>query len=186
MRRCEMKRCVGLLCLAAVLAVILPARAVLAAEAYEQFFGRFEGTAIVEGGSELSKRDLRVEIRPSDKGFLIEWVALIQKPDGRTKRSAYKIPFRATRRAGIYGSAMKNDMFGHPVPLNPLKGEPYVWARVVGNVLTTYFMIITETGGYEMQVYTRELVNGNMELVYTRNRNGKLLRTVVGTLSRVE
>lgn len=163
----------------------LAGRVAVAAD-FEKFFGRFEGTAIVEGESELSPRDLKVEIGPSPKGFTIEWVALIQKPDGRTKRSAYKIPFRTTRRDGIYGSAMKKDLFGHPVPLDPLKGQPYVWARVVGDVLTTYTLIVTEDGGYEMQTFRRELVNSSMELVYTRIRNGKTLRRVIGSLARVE
>lgn len=153
---------------------------------FERFFGRFEGEAIADGGTELSKRDLRVNIGPSEKGFVVEWVALIPKADGRTKRVAYEIPFRATRREGIFGSAMKSDMFGHAVPLDPLKGEPYVWARIVGNVLSVYSMLITESGGYEMQVYDRKVVNGAMELTYSRVRDGEVLRTVRGTLARVE
>ena len=127
---------IQLMWVAAIGAALLSVQHAVAAEDYERFFGRYEGQLIVEGDGDLSKRDLRVEIGPAKNGFEVEWVALIRKPDGRTKRVAYKIAFRSARRGNIYGSAMKSDAFGHSVPLDPLKGEPYVWANIDGNVLT--------------------------------------------------
>ena len=46
-------------------------------------------------------------------------------------------------------------MFGHQVPLDPLKGDPYVWCRIVGRVLTLYSLQITDDGGYDLQIYER-------------------------------
>jgi hypothetical protein len=173
--------------LLAALAALLPApaRAASAAADYERFFGQYEGEAIADAGTDLSKRDLRVEIGPTEHGFFVAWTALITKAGGRTKRVSYNIPFRATRREHIFRSTMKVDMFGHGVPLDPLKGEPYVWAQIAGNVLTVYSMLITDEGGYEMQVYTRELVDDRMNLTYSRVRDGQVLRTVTGVLTRM-
>lgn len=162
----------------------LPLHASAAAE-YEKFFGTYRGTAVTHGGQEVEPRDISVKIKPSDRGFVVDWVALIHKSDGRTKRVDYSIHFRPTRRPHIYGSAMKVDVFGKAIPLDPLQGDPYVWARIDGKTLTVYAMLITERGGYEMQVYNRTLVPGGMKLTYSRVRNGKVLRTVTGTLQRV-
>ena len=54
-----------------------------------------------------------------------------------------------------------------------------------GDVLTVHSMLITDEGGYEMQVYARELIGDRMNLTYSRVRDGEVLRTVTGVLTRV-
>jgi hypothetical protein len=79
---------------------------------------------------------------------------------------------------------MRKDLFGQAVPLDPLEGDPYVWARIDGDTLSVHALLITETGGYELQAYNRTLIEGGLRLEYSRVRDGKVLRTVTGVLTR--
>ncbi len=77
-------------------------------------------------------------------------------------------------------------MFGNAVPLDPLKGDPYVWARVEGDTLTVFALHVLEDGGYEMQTYARKRIPEGIDLKYSRIRDGETLRTVEGTLFEVK
>jgi hypothetical protein len=157
-----------------------------AAEPFERFFGWFEGNAIVDGDATATARDLTVKIGPWEEGFVVAWSTLIPKAGGKVKRASYEVRFKATRRDNIYASAMRRNMFGHAQPLDPLKGEPYVWARIEGDVMTVYTMLVTDEGGYEMQMHRRELREAGMALSFSRVRDGEVLREVTGTLKRLE
>ncbi len=152
---------------------------------YEKFVGEYMGEGISETGGALRKRDLKVEIRPNGESFILTWVSVIHNDDGTLKRKTYTVQFKPKGRDGLYGSAMRSDMFGNQVPLDPLKGEPYVWARISGDTLFVYAMLIIEEGGYEMQVYERTLTPSGMDLTYSSVRDGQKMRTVHGTLKRV-
>ncbi len=156
-----------------------------AAYQYEKFVGEYLGEGITSEGEDLTKRDLRVEIKPKQESFVLSWVSVTHKSNGSLKKKAYTVQFKPRGNSGLYGSAMRTDMFGNEVPLDPLKGEPYVWARISGDTLFVYAMLITEEGGYEMQVYERTLTPNGMDLTYYRVRDGGVMRTVRGTLKRV-
>ena len=79
---------------------------------------------------------------------------------------------------------MRTNVFGQAVPLDPLKGDPYVWARIEGDALRVHALIIRQDGGYELQIYNRVLTTTGLELSYSRIRDGEVLRTVDGTLIR--
>lgn len=151
---------------------------------YEKFVGEYTGEGISQADGELTKRDFRVKIRPNGEGFILTWVSVTHDDGGALTRKAYTVPFKPKGKSGLYGSAMRTDMFGNQVPLDPLKGEPYVWARISGDTLFVYAMLITDEGGYEMQVYERTLTPTGMDLRYSRVRDGKILRSVEGTLKR--
>ena len=151
---------------------------------FDQFVGEYVGEAVSDNGDELSKRDMSVSIRKNDKGFLANWVSLIRKSTGKIKRNELSIAFLPSGRNGIFRSAMRNNVFGQAVPLDPLKGDPYVWAKIDGNTLTIHAMHISEEGGYEMQTYRRTLTSTGMDLAYSRVRDGEVLRTVTGALRR--
>lgn len=156
-----------------------------AAYSYEKFVGEYVGEGILHEDQHLTKRDLRVEIKPSRDGFSLTWVSVTHNIEGTLNRKSYTVQFKPKGESGLYGSAMRTDMFGNQVPLDPLKGEPYVWARISGDTLFVYAMLITEEGGYEMQVYERTLTPNGMELIYSRVRDGQMMRTVRGTLKRI-
>jgi len=149
------------------------------------FYGVYEGTAGATKSSGLSKPELKVVIRPRDKGFAVEWATVTKKADGRTKRKNYAINFETTRRPNIYGSGMRRNMFGKAVPLDPLKGDPYVWAKIAGKTLTVYAMLVNDDGGYEMQVYERTRTESGLDLKFTRVSDGQPVRVFHGKLTKV-
>ncbi len=154
--------------------------------ALKDFFGDYIGRSISHIGEGLSERDLSVTIRAfKKKGFTVDWTTVSRKSDGRTTSKSYSVNFLPVKRKGMFASAMRNDMFGKPVPLDPIKGDPYLWARIGGETLTVYALLIVDQGGYEMQVYERTLTADGLALRFSRVRNGHQLKLITGTLKKV-
>ncbi|MCH7487930.1 MAG: hypothetical protein IIC04_13190 [Proteobacteria bacterium] len=150
----------------------------------EAFYGKYMGQGVTSGEDEFSKRDLSVHIKPAGKDkFTIHWITFTRSASG--KRKEYSISFKPSDRKNVFGSAMKKNLFGKSVPLDPLKGEPYVWARIHGKTLTVHAMLITDDGGYEMQVYDRTLTEGGMDLKFSRVRDGKTLKQITSSLLKL-
>lgn len=153
----------------------------------EKFFGSYEGKTISKVTEGLSTRDLSIKIKPyKDTGFTVHWTTVLKKADGTNKTKSFKISFIESQRGGIYGSAMRRNAFGHAVPLNPLKGEPYVWSSVVGDLMVIRALYIAKDGGYEMQEYSRSLTKDGMTTRFARIRNGEQLKVITGELKRIE
>ncbi len=144
----------------------------------DPFIGNYSGSADIESGEELSRRDMSVDISKTKAGFEISWTSTAYKTDGRIKEKEYSVEFVPTLRVGIFSSAMRTNVFGKAVPLNPMNGEPFVWGRVSGNTLTVFSLLIGEDGGYEMQEYNRTLASGGLDLNYQRIRNGEKLKSI--------
>jgi len=162
--------------------------AIAADRPIEKFFGRFIGKTVVAVEGESAPRDIGVEIaavKDDDHAFTIEWDTVITRANGSTKTSSVKILFQDTKREAIYSSAMRVNVFGKRTPLDPLSGDPYVWARLIGNTLTVFALLITDAGSYEMQVYDRTLDGDTMSLRFSRVRDGEKLKEITGTLTRV-
>jgi hypothetical protein len=151
----------------------------------ERFYGVYVGEAISQSGDELDKRDINAEIAPQGKGFKVSFTVVLKRGKDKPRRDEYTIAFVPSKRPGIYSSAMRTDVFGNAVPLDPLAGDPYMWARVEGSKFWRYALFVTEAGGYEMQTYEYSLVPGGMDLRYSRVRDGEILRTVTGKLKKV-
>lgn len=137
-----------------------------------RFAGSYRGSADIVLDGETVTRDMSVTIMPTEEGFILEWTSGTRRLDGRTKEKTYQIEFVPSAREDIYQSAMKKNLFGKLTPLDPLQGEPFVWARFAGDTFSVFSLFITETGDYEMQEYHRTLVEGGMELVFRRVHNG--------------
>ena len=155
------------------------------AEPIQSFFGAYEGESISVTSGEFNKRDLSIEIVPRGRGFNLTWTTITYTEEKSAARKTYSIDFVPTQRENIYASAMRTDMFGHRVPLNPLKGDLFVWATVHGKTLSVYALMITPMGGYEMQTYHRTLTDQGLSLEFLRVRDGMPLRSITGTLARV-
>lgn len=174
---------------AAVLPLLLIAVAVSAtshtgAAPFQKFFGQYVGEAVADAEGDLDKRDIRAEIVPRDKGFTVKWVMVIRKASGKVKRDDTTITFLPSPRPNIYSSAMRADAFGNAVPLDPMRGDPYVWARIEGPTLMIHALIVTDEGGYEMQTYERTLTPTGLQLKFLRVVDGRVLRTVTGSLKK--
>ena len=151
---------------------------------YERFYGVYDGEAISETDGLLQTRDLRVTLEETSGGFNLTWTLVTHKDGGRVKRQEYSVNFEPTRREGIYRSAMRQNVFGQQIPMDPLNGDPYVWGRVEGDSLIVHGMIILDDGGYEMQRWVRTLTEDGMHMEFSRVRNGEVMRTVEGHLRR--
>ena len=147
----------------------------------ESFIGTFRGDVEV---SENQQRTLEVIIKKIKSGFNVSWKTITTASSGSGKSKSYSIDFVASDRQGIYGSAMKANLFGGQEALDPIKGEPYFWARVDGNTLTIFGMLITEQGDYEVQRYDRTVTGDEMLLEYSLTRGETKLKTISANLTR--
>ncbi len=166
-------------CLVALTAVVSRAAEV------KDFVGEYSGsveTQSLDGSAE--QRDLSVTISQDKDGFSVEWSTITFRPNKKSKRADYKVDFIPAERDGLFAAAMRRNVFGHAVQLDPMKGEPFVWARIDGQTLTVYSLFVDETGGYEMQQFDRTLAEGGLDLHFKRFRNGETLREIVAFLAR--
>jgi hypothetical protein len=165
---------VVVLVLAALLAAAAPAgRAAEApppAVGIEAFFGSYAGRGSGSTDDHATDRDLAVTIAPAaDRGFVVSWSTAVRGEAGEAeKRKAYSIGFQPTQRPGVYSSAMRANVFGDKVPMDPFKGDPFVWARLSGTTLSVYALIILDDGGYDLQIYDRTLTPDGVDLVFSR------------------
>lgn len=163
----------------------LVSRTSLASE-IDPFVGSYSGTAEVENGGDVVRRNMSVDIARTEEGFDLSWVTITHKPNGKTKEKQYNIEFVKASRPGVFSSGMKLDLFGNRVPLNPISGDPYVWGHISGKTITIYALNIIEDGGYEMQEYRRTLSAGGLDLEYIRIRNGEKLKSIRSFLKKTE
>ncbi len=174
----------SLLLVGCVLAFVASAAS---AKTIEEFYGVYEGATADTVGTELSRRDLAVEIRARKKGgFELTWTTVIKRSSGKVKRKSHTVSFVSAGKKNMYASAMRTNLFGKAVPLDPLKGDPYVWATLEGDTLTVHALVITEDQGYEMQTYRRTLTDEGLALEFHRVRDGQRLKDVRGTLVRTK
>lgn len=144
-----------------------------------RFVGVYEGSAEVLSSDGTAKpRDMSVTIAEMRDGFRVSWTSTTYRANGSAKEKSYTIDFVPSHYDSVYASAMKRNVFGHDVQLDPMKGEPYVWGRVEGDTLTVYSMYVTDSGGYEIQQFDRTLTEGGLDLEFKNVRNGEILRTV--------
>jgi len=149
------------------------------------FIGTYTGSAdIVSADGTKSLRDMGVNIVEADEGFTVQWMTTTHKPDGRRKEKSYSIDFVSTDRHSIYSAAMKRNVFGHEVQMDPMKGEPFVWARIVGETLSVFSLFVDDEGGWEMQEYDRTLTEGGLTLDFRLIRDGEPQRSVTTFLER--
>lgn len=172
------------LSLGAALAILLSATISVAAEIGE-FVGTYTGSAEVQlsDGSTLP-RDMSVTIDETRKGFSVEWTSVTYREDGRTKEASYQIDFMPSGRGNVFAAAQRRNVFGHSTPLDPMKGEPYVWARIDDDTLTVFSLFVAEDGGYELQQFDRTLIDTGLELNFNRFSNGAAMRSVNTVLTK--
>ncbi|WP_299567230.1 hypothetical protein [uncultured Sulfitobacter sp.] len=138
----------------------------------DRFAGNYAGSAIFEFEDAWHTRELSTSIRATKKGFTVTWTSLTYRGDGRSKQKSYTVDFVPSTRDHIYKSAMATNRFGKPTPLDPLQGEPFVWARIERDTFTVYSLSINEIGEYELQEYHRTLVKDGLNLLFRRVHNG--------------
>jgi hypothetical protein len=92
--------------------------------------GDFTGQVVYAGPAGLAKRDLEVSIRRERSGFSLKWTTISQRASGKLKRAAYFVAFAPAKRPGFYLSTDRIDRLGARIPIDPLAGDPQVWAKI--------------------------------------------------------
>ncbi len=172
-------------CLVMLSALFLSVQIAFCTETLNRFVGSYSGSAEVEQiDGTVEQRDMSVSIRETYKGFEVQWSTAIRRADGDAKTKSYKIEFIPSERDGVFAAAMQTNVFGHTVQMNPMKGEPFVWARVIDDTLTIFSLYVAENGDYLMQQYDRTLADGGLDLDFSLHRNGMPSRKVSTFLTR--
>ena len=165
--------------------VVLAGFVSMAEAQVSRFVGTYEGSAMVLSADGTSRsRDMSVEIEELKNSFRVNWTSTTYRKNGSAKEKSYSIEFVESDRDSVFAAAMRRNVFGHDVQLDPMKGEPYVWARLEGDTLSVYSIFVTETGGYEIQQFDRTLADGGLRLEFKNVRDGEILRTVSTFLKR--
>lgn len=166
-------------------AVILTFSLSALAADFDAFVGRYAGSATVVANNEgtASGREITVDIRKHKKGFRINWSTAKAK-SGKSKE--YTIDFVPTKRDHIYAAAQKVNVFGGKKPLDPLQGDPYMWARFTGKSMKVLGLLINEQGEFELFSYTRTLDDDGqvMSLRFLRLDETGEQRVIEGELHR--
>ncbi|ASM72248.1 MULTISPECIES: hypothetical protein [Roseobacteraceae] len=171
--------------MAALTVLVLLALAVPVRADISPFVGSYKGSAdVLSADGTVQTRDMSVEIARNDKGFSVRWTSTRRRENGTENSKTYAIRFVPSDRTGVFSAAMGRNVFGHDVQLDPMQGEPYVWARLSGDTLSIYSLFVTDEGGYEIQQFDRTLVNEGLRLKFQRLRNGVPLRSVTTVLQR--
>lgn len=113
----------------------------------ECFFGDFRGTVSAFGRDARDERVVRVRIGPHERGFVVHWEAVITEAPEGSRRRQQTVHFLPTARADLYQSGMRQGPSGHAEPFDPLSGDPYMWARVVGDTLRIYLAALKLSPG---------------------------------------
>ncbi|MBL8660113.1 MAG: hypothetical protein JNM75_10210 [Rhodospirillales bacterium] len=152
----------------------------------DAFFGTYRGHAPAGADTRAAPRDLSVTIEPAaDSGFVVSWTTIARGAEGRETAKSYTIAFRPTQRPGVYRSAMRANVFGERVPLDPFSGDPFFWARLSGSTLSVFALIISDDGGYDLQIYDRTLGENGLDLVFSRWIDRQQVAEVRAQLTRV-
>ena len=155
------------------------------AASIEPFVGDYSGSADVENfDGTKAMRNMSVSIKENKNGFSVEWSTKTHREDGTSKEKSYDISFVASDRPDVFAAAMTKNVFGHEVQMNPMKGEPYVWARIMGDTMTVYSLFVDADGGYELQQFDRTLAEGGLNLEFSRVSDGIKQRTSSAFLKR--
>lgn len=168
--------------LALLLVALLPAPAEAQDARLSEFSGTYQGSGVAEGRDNvyftIVARDLDVTIKPRDGGFDVTWTTITQGTTRgqRVVRKTETVSFATTEKPAVFRAAM---------PVEPMAGAPYYWARISGRTLTVYAMTITASGAYELTSWARTLNGNGMDLVFRRLSDGEAVRTVRGKLVKI-
>lgn len=149
------------------------------------FVGTYQGSGIANSKDSLyfgiTMRDLDVVIRSSGQGgFRVQWTTVLRQggtpenPKVRRKTSA--ITFAATTNPRRFMAVDRTD---------PLSEKGLSWARLKGNTLTVYVLVISAGGKYNLQSYARTISGSGMDLKFVRIKDGERSRAVRGKLVKI-
>jgi len=151
-----------------------------------KFLGEYRGVSVADPGEIWLPADLDVSISIHDDGFIMKWTTVTELDNGMVERKENTVKFHPTNWPNLYSAAMRPNLFGGWVPLDPFSGDPFMWARFLDSSLIIYAMMITETGAHDMQIYQRILNPGGLAINLQCFLDENPLRVVTGILKRIK
>lgn len=168
---------------------LAPARADAAKQAQkasiEDFYGDWQGTATATSETDedfpTSRRDIAVTIARSDiGGFLLSWSTL-QRQKGNPNA-----PLEVMKSTTVeFVPAPTPNTWKSKAEVDPYSGGVLYWARLDGTGLVISSFAINADGKPELQTYRRSLNGKAMRLDFSNVTDGKLVRSVKGSLRRL-
>ena len=175
----------------AIAALALAAPAV--ADTIDPFVGTYVGTAQVLGsdGEVTEERDMDITIAAErGGGFSITWIN-VTRVDGRrdvpgVRRRVDEVMMEPGDRNGVFLEKTQRSLFERRQDVDVISGDPMRWARIDGDSLGLFSLVVKADGGYELQSYERILTEDGLAIEFSRVINGEVTRRIVGRTIRVK
>ncbi len=146
----------------------------------DKFYGRYAGFGSLETTQGPyfmnTPRDFALEILPlKPNGFRVVWATVKHKGPNPNQlvpeQSKLVTDFHPSKRPGIYHAVGNTDV---------LQNGLTSWARVKGEWLVVYRLVVGDDGIPEMHIYRRVMTPQGLGLRFSAIRDGKEIRTVSG------
>jgi len=153
--------------------------------AIDSYLGDWQGKATATSETDedfpTSSRDIAVTLARTDiGGFLVSWSTL-QRQKGNPDT-----PLEVMKSTTVeFVPAPTPNTWRSKSEIDPYGGNSLYWARIDGSGLVISSFAINESGKPELQTYRRSLRGKEMRLEFTNVTDGKLVRTVKGSLRRI-
>jgi hypothetical protein len=171
------------------LATIAPAAAAPAGTppglSIDPYFGDWQGTATAMSETDedfpTSSRDIAVTMSKTDiGGILVSWSTL-QRQKGNPKA-----PLEVMKSTTVeFVPAVQPNTWRAKADVDPYSGGILYWARLDGSGFVISSFTVNADGKPEFQTYRRRITGKDMRLEFSNVTDGKLVRTVRGTLRKL-
>ncbi len=155
----------------------------VAAEPIDPFVGRYEGESVSDARGLLAAGDIGLRIRREGQGFLADWRSTVSGPEG-VQRSNHEVFFEPIRERPVYRAHGQPGVSGQLRSADPMRGEPYFWARLEGATLILYAMRIEPAGSLDLRIYRYGLAGARTSFAFRHLRDGLPVSDATGWLRR--
>jgi hypothetical protein len=162
-----------------------PASAATKDLSIDAYFGDWQGKATATSETDedfpTSARDIAVTVAASDLGGLLVSWSTLQRQKGNPSA-----PLEVMKSTTVeFVPAPTPNTWRAKTDVDPYSGGILYWARLDGSGLVISSFAINADGKPELQTYRRRLTGSDMRLEFTNVNDGKLVRSVKGTLRRL-
>ncbi len=156
-----------------LLACLLPGMAYADQSSIEAFIGSWNSANAVSESDRLAPDALSVEVEAEAEGFRLLWRDLGKSGQGGIGGDGIEARFVPADRPGVYefqpsSGSLLTRMFASPATGNPLEGETLIWARIDGQTLAVYSMMIDKKGGFDLDHYSWTKTDAGLSLTFIK------------------
>ena len=101
------------------------------------------------------------------------------------RRRVDEVVLEPADRNGMFLEKTQRSLFERREEVDVISGDPLRWARIDGDRLGVFSLVVTADGGYQMQSYERILTEDGLGIEFNRVVDGEVTRRIVGRTIRV-